>query len=56
MPPISADRHGTVVHDNVKKKNIRRHVNADSTDVMNEKEDSDKETKSEVKVTYEDEA
>lgn len=56
MPPISADRHRTVVYDKVKEKNIRRHVNADSADVMNEKEDSDKETKSEVKVTSEEKA
>ncbi|KAI7808608.1 sperm axonemal maintenance protein CFAP97D1 [Triplophysa rosa] len=53
LPPISADRHGTVVHDKVKKKNITRHVHANSAGMMNEKEDSDKETQSEVKVTSE---
>ncbi|XP_056611396.1 sperm axonemal maintenance protein CFAP97D1 [Triplophysa dalaica] len=56
LPPIYADRHRTEVHDKVRKKNIRRLVHTDSADMMNEKEDSDKETKSEVKVTSEDEA
>lgn len=51
LPPISADRHGTVVQDRVKNKNTARHVHEDSASMMNEKEKCDEETKSEAKVT-----
>ncbi|XP_065107865.1 sperm axonemal maintenance protein CFAP97D1 [Paramisgurnus dabryanus] len=54
LPPISTDRHGSVVHDGAKIKS--RHVHEDSASVMNEKEEFDEEAKSEIKITSEDEA
>ncbi|XP_055072092.2 sperm axonemal maintenance protein CFAP97D1 isoform X1 [Misgurnus anguillicaudatus] len=54
LPPISTDRHGSVVHDGAKIKYTARHE--DSASMMNEKEECDEEAKSEIKITSEDEA
>nr|XP_055072093.1 uncharacterized protein cfap97d2 isoform X2 [Misgurnus anguillicaudatus] len=56
LPPISTDRHGSVVHDGAKIKYTARHVHEDSASMMNEKEECDEEAKSEIKITSEDEA
>lgn len=56
LPPITADRHGTLVQDRVENRNTARHVHEDSDSMMNEKDESDEETKSQANVTSEDDA